>query len=158
MKKKEIKSEFTEYDSVAELSSAEQKLISEAEQAAANAYAPYSEFKVGAAVLLENGKIICGSNQENSSYPVGMCAERVALFAASANNPGIRVTHLVITSSSQNPAAPCGACRQVIAEYETLHNHSISILLKSSTTGKIISANGVKNFLPLMFTRKDLSR
>jgi cytidine deaminase len=158
MKKTEIKSEFTEYDSAAELSVGEQKLIQEAEKAAANAYAPYSEFKVGAAVFLENGKIICGSNQENSSYPVGMCAERVALFAASAQNPGVKVTHIAITSSSQNPAAPCGACRQVIAEYELLHKHSISILLKSSTSGKIIGADGIKNFLPLMFTKKDLGK
>ena len=158
MKKTEIKSEFAEYDSASELSEAEQKLIQEAEKAAANAYAPYSEFKVGAAVLLEDGKIICGSNQENSSYPIGMCAERVALFAASAQNPGIKITHIAVASSSHNPAAPCGACRQVMAEYETLHKLSINILLKSSSSGKIISANGVKNFLPMMFTRKDLGK
>lgn len=158
MKKTEIKSEFIEYDSVAELSEAEQKLIQEAEAAAKNAYAPYSEFKVGAAVLLENGRIICGSNQENSSYPLGLCAERVALFAASAQNPAVKATHIAITSFSQNPAAPCGACRQVMAEYETLHDHSIIILLKSSASGKIISATGVKNFLPMMFTKKDLGK
>ena len=158
MKKTEIRSEFTEYESLAELSSIEQKLILEAEKAAKDAYAPYSEFKVGAAVLLENGKIICGSNQENSSYPLGLCAERVALFAASAQNPGVKITHIAVTSSSQNPAAPCGACRQVIAEYETLHIQPIGILLQSSSSGKIISANGIKNFLPLMFTRKDLEK
>lgn len=158
MKKTEIKSEFTEYDSAAELNSAEQKLILEAENAAKNAYAPYSEFHVGAAVMLENGKIIIGSNQENSSYPSGLCAERVALFAASAQNPGIKITTIAITSSSQNPAAPCGSCRQVIAEYETLHNHPINIFLKSSSSGKIISANGIINFLPLMFTKKDLGK
>jgi cytidine deaminase len=158
MKQTEIKSEFTEYDSASELNSTEQKLILEAENAAKDAYAPYSQFKVGSAVLLENGKIIIGSNQENSSYPSGLCAERVALFAASAQNPGIKITHIAVTSSSQNPAAPCGACRQAIAEYETLHNHPINILLKSSSSGKIILANGIKNFLPLMFSRKDLGK
>ncbi|HLG36220.1 MAG TPA: cytidine deaminase [Bacteroidia bacterium] len=158
MNKKEIKSEFVEYDSVTELGSAEQNLILEAERAAKNAYAPYSEFKVGAAVLFEDGKIICGSNQENASYSSGLCAERVALFAASAQNPSVKITHIAVTSSSQNPAAPCGACRQVISEYEMLHNHPVSILLKSSSSGKIISARGIKNFLPLMFTRKDLEK
>jgi len=158
MKKTEIKSEFVEYDSASELNSAEQNLIQEAEKAAKDAYAPYSQFKVGAAVLLADGKIICGSNQENSSYPSGLCAERVALFAASAQHPGVKISYIAITSSSQNPAAPCGACRQVIAEYETLHNYPIGILLMSSSSGKIISANGIKNFLPMMFTKKDLGK
>jgi cytidine deaminase len=158
MKKVEVISEFIEHDSVSELSNEQQQLIREAEAAAKNAYAPYSEFKVGVAVLLENGTTILGNNQENSSYPLGLCAERVALFAASAQNPGIKITHIAIASSSQNPAAPCGACRQVIAEYEMLHNDVIDIVLKSSSTGKIISAKGIKNFLPLMFTKKDLGK
>ena len=156
MKKTEIKSEFSEYDSADELSVIEKKLITEAEKTALNAYAPYSNFKVGAAVLLEDGKIICGSNQENSSYPSGLCAERVALFAASAQHPGLKITHIAITSSSQNPAAPCGSCRQVMAEYESIHQNSLRIILKGASQ-KIIAADGVKNFLPLMFTKKDLS-
>jgi cytidine deaminase len=158
MKKTEIKSEFVEYDSLAELSAEEQAVVRQAEEAAKHAYAPYSEFKVGAAVMLENGKIIFGSNQENSSYPLGLCAERVALFAAAAQNPGLKVTRIAIATSSQNPSAPCGACRQVMAEFETRYDHSISILLRSTTSGKIISSNGIKNFLPLMFTRKDLGK
>jgi cytidine deaminase len=158
MKKTEIKSEFIEYDSLAELSSEEQTVVRQAEEAAKNAYAPYSEFKVGAAVMLENGKIIFGSNQENSSYPLGLCAERVALFAAAAQYPGIKVTRIAISTSSENPAAPCGACRQVMAEFETRYKQTIDILLMSSTSGKIISSNGIRNFLPLMFTRKDLGK
>ena len=133
------------------------ELIRRAKKTRMMARAPYSNFKVGAAVMMEDGKIICGSNQENSSYPSGLCAERVALFAASAQNPGIKITHIAVTSSSQNPAAPCGSCRQVMAEYESIHQNSLRIILKGASE-KIIAADGVKNFLPLMFTKKDLGK
>jgi len=129
--------------------------LAKAEEAAKGAYAPYSKFKVGAAVLLDNGKIITGSNQENASYPLGLCAERVALFAASAQNPGVKITGMAVTSSSENPVSPCGACRQVMAEYETLHKNEMGILLKGASK-KIIATSGVKNLLPLMFSGKDL--
>jgi cytidine deaminase len=155
MKKLLINSEFVEYNSPEELPVQEKELLAKAEQAAKSAYAPYSKFKVGAAVLLDNGKIICGSNQENASYPLGLCAERVALFAASAQNPGIKITGIAVTSSSENPASPCGACRQVMAEYESLHKNEMRILLKGASE-KIIATSGVKNLLPLMFSGKDL--
>jgi len=155
MKKLLINSEFIEYDSAEELPLQQKELLEQAEQAAKSAYAPYSKFKVGAAVLLDNGKIITGSNQENASYPLGLCAERVALFAASAQNPGMKITGIAVTSSSENPASPCGACRQVMAEYESLHKNEMRILLKGAS-GKIIAADGVKNLLPLMFSGKDL--
>src|SRR5712675_2767464 len=125
MKKLLINSEFVEYNSAGELPAQEKKLLAQAEQAAKDAYAPYSKFKVGAAVMLDNGKIITGSNQENASYPLGLCAERVALFAASAQHPGIKITGIAVASSSENPASACGACRQVMAEYESLHKNEM---------------------------------
>jgi cytidine deaminase len=103
MKKLLINSEFAEYNSAKELPAQEKELLTQAEEAAKNAYAPYSKFKVGAAVLLENGKIVTGSNQENVSYPLGLCAERVALFAASLKIPVVKITgiacHLFIRKS-----------------------------------------------------------
>src|SRR5258706_828602 len=156
MKKVQVISEFSEYVSAAELPVEEKELLTKAEAAAKTAYAPYSKFKVGAAVLLDNGEIVCGSNQENASYPLGLCAERVALVAASAQHPGIRITHIAVTSSSNNPTAPCGGCRQVMAEYESVHKNEMQILLKGAA-GKIIAADGVKNLLPLMFSGKDLN-
>jgi len=155
MKKFQVVSEFVEYNSAKELSTQQTELLAKAEEAANGAYAPYSKFKVGAAVLLENGKIVTGSNQENASYPLGLCAERVALFAASAQHPGIKITGIAVTASSENPVSPCGACRQVMAEYESLHKNQMRILLKG-TSEKIIAADGVKNLLPLMFSEKDL--
>ncbi len=155
MKKLLINSEFVEYNSTDELPTQEKELLAKANEAAKNAYAPYSKFKVGAAVLLDNGKIISGSNQENASYPLGLCAERVALFAASAQHPGIGITAIAVTSSSKNPTSPCGACRQVMAEYESLHKNQMRILLKGAS-GKIITTDGIKNLLPLMFSEKDL--
>ena len=156
MKKLQVVSEFVEYSTTDELPAQEKELVAKAEAAAKSAYAPYSKFKVGAAVLLDNGKIIYGSNQENASYPLGLCAERVALFAASAQNPGIKITGIAVTSSSENPSSPCGACRQVMAEYESLHKNQMRILLKGASE-KIIATNGVKNLLPLMFSGKDLN-
>ena len=156
MKKLLINSEFTEYECADELPAREKELLAKAEEAAKSAYAPYSKFKVGAAVLLENGKIIIGSNQENASYPLGLCAERVALFAASAQNPGIKITGIAVTAPSENPASPCGACRQVMAEYESLHKNQMRILLKGASE-KIIATSGIKNLLPLMFSDKDLN-
>src|SRR5215213_10320201 len=153
MKKLLINSEFVEYDSVQELPEQEQELLTKAEEAARSAYAPYSKFKVGAAVLLDDGKIISGSNQENASYPLGLCAERVALFAAAAQHPGAGITHIAVTSSSENPVSPCGACRQVMAEYESLHKSEMRILLKGASQ-RIIATSGVKNLLPLMFSGK----
>lgn len=155
MKKLLINSEFVEYNSAEELPAQEKELLAQAEQAAKSAYAPYSKFKVGAAVLLEDGKVVSGSNQENASYPIGLCAERVALFAASAQHPGIKITSIAVTTSSENPASPCGACRQVMAEYESLHKNQMRILLKGASK-KIIAADGVKNLLPLMFSGKNL--
>src|SRR6188768_1753604 len=102
MKKVEIVCHLTEFDSPGELTSEESQLLSEAKKSVKNAYAPYSNFYVGAAVLLENGKTIIGNNQENASYPLGLCAERVAIFSASAQYPGIPLKAIAITATSDN--------------------------------------------------------
>lgn len=135
------------------------KLLKEAEKAMGNAYAPYSQFKVGAAVLLENGKVVTGNNQENAAYPSGLCAERVALFFASSQFPGVAVKTMAVVCDApgNTPVSPCGACRQVMAEYEQLAGKKMRIVL-SSTGGKIYVAQGVETFLPFMFGKDQLNR
>jgi len=160
MNKLLLNSEFAQYFSVDEMPSGEKTLVAYAEKAASSAYAPYSEFKVGAAVLLNDGKIICGSNQENASYPAGLCAERVALFAASAQHPGEKIMAVAVTALqdgkvTEHSAAPCGSCRQVMAEYESFHHQPIKIIFRGDAK-TILVAEGVKNLLPLMFTSENL--
>jgi cytidine deaminase len=124
------------------------------------AYAPYSEFHVGAAVLLENGEIIAGNNQENAAYPSGLCAERVALFYAGSQYPTIAIKTIAISVKSKNviisePLSPCGGCRQVIAEYENKFKKPIRIIM-SGEKGQIYIANSIESLLPLMFSKKYL--
>ena len=135
-------------------------LIAAAKSARKNAYAPYSNFQVGAAVLLENGIVVKGNNQENASYPIGLCAERVAVFAAGANYPGIKIKAIAITALSKQfhidkPVAPCGACRQAIAEYEHRYKSPIRLIMVGES-GKVLVADGIGNFLPFMFNGDDL--
>ncbi len=118
----------------AELSDADAELLKQAGKAASSAYAPYSEFKVGSAVRLENGETVIGSNQENAAYPAGLCAERVALFAASTNNPNVPVSTIAVTVKADNshlngPLTPCGGCRQVIMEYQNRQQSPIRLIL-----------------------------
>lgn len=160
MKKTQVQSEFFEFDSEDELNAEDKKLVEAARQGANNAYAPYSHFYVGTAVLLENGKTITGNNQENASYPIGLCAERVAVFAAGANFPGIKIKAIAITALSKQfhidqPVAPCGACRQAIAEYEHRYKQPIRLIMVGES-GKVLVADGIKNFLPFMFNGDDL--
>ncbi len=155
MEKKQMSFELSIYEDVSELSQSEQKLLQAAEQARENAYAPYSNFQVGAAVLLENGETVIGSNQENASYPSGLCAERVAVFQAGARYPGVALTMLAITAGSRDhlvdsPAAPCGNCRQSIIEYEQNQKSPIVILLKAEK-GPIYKCNSMADILPLAF-------
>jgi cytidine deaminase len=160
MKKINVQSEFSEFDHVDELNPEDRKLVNDARESVLNAYAPYSGFNVGAAVLLENGKTITGNNQENASYPVGLCAERVAIFSAGANYPGIKIKSIAITALSKKfmidkPVAPCGACRQAIAEYEHRYKTPIRLVMVGEQ-GKVLVAEGIKNFLPPMFNGDDL--
>src|SRR5262245_43367578 len=133
---------FTEYDSPDELPGEDRELLAEARRSMSNAYAPYSGFQVGAAVRLANGAVVTGNNQENAAYPAGLCAERVAAFAASARHPGIAFTAVAVTARTDRfkvskPVAPCGACRQVLAEYQHSAKSPIRVIL-SGETGKVL--------------------
>ncbi len=159
MKKKNITTVTYEYDSVEELSKDEQLLIQKSKDAVNNAYAPYSKFQVGAAVLLENGEIITGTNQENAAYPSGLCAERVAVFYANSKYPDVPVKAIAVTAFTNNnfvktPIPPCGSCRQVLVETETRFNTPIKIYLVSES--KITVINDAKDLLPLNFDETSL--
>ncbi|MDA3954982.1 MAG: cytidine deaminase [Bacteroidales bacterium] len=156
MIKREIKSVLVDYNSPAELNEDMQNLMQKAKEAAEKAYAPYSNFKVGAAVLLENNEIIEGSNQENAAYPSGLCAERVAIFYANSQYPNIKIKAIAITASTkdgfvEDPIPPCGSCLQVMLESEQRANKPIKVLLYG--TNKITIAEDIKQFLPVYFNK-----
>jgi len=159
MKEITLQIKFTEYKALAQLPEKDNHLIMKAREAARNAYAPYSGFRVGAAVLLENAIIVTGNNQENAAYPSGLCAERTALFYASAQYPKVPVVAIAISTINRtdlpsNIAKPCGACRQVMAEYEDIAGKPIQIILDS--TDRILILNGIDNLLPLRFKKEDV--
>lgn len=129
--------------------------MSKALEARSKAYAPYSKFSVGCAVLLEDGTILQGNNQENAAYPSGLCAERVAIFAAGANHPGKVISKLAIAASPMDdslhkPVPPCGACRQSIAEYENSQKKPIELLFMGAD-GPVMRSNSISDLLPLIF-------
>ena len=162
MNTKEIKIKITEFTGTSELPEEEQNLLQQAAKSASNSYAPYSEFHVGAAVLLENGDVICGSNQENAAYPSGLCAERVAMFYANSKYPGVKVKALAISAHADHflvdkPISPCGTCRQVIAETENRQKSKIRILMQSET-GPVNMTEGIENLLPLTFYEEKLKK
>lgn len=157
MKKIEISTPLTIYDDVKELPVDVQLLVQKSVEARKTAYAPYSNFNVGAALMLENGTIITGSNQENAAYPSGICAERVAIWKAASDYPNVNVKKLVITASSNNkivdsPVSPCGACRQTLFEYESKQNEPIEIYFMGET-GKIFKTDSLKDLLPVAFSK-----
>lgn len=157
MKKIEITTPLTIFDAVEELPKDVQMLVQKAVEARKSAYAPYSNFNVGSALLLENGIIITGSNQENAAYPSGICAERVAIWKASSDFPQVKVTKLVITASSNlkpvdSPVSPCGACRQTLFEYESKQEAFIEIYFMGET-GKIFKTDSLKDLLPIAFSK-----
>ena len=138
-----------------ELSSEDKQLVFNAKSSLTTAYAPYSGFLVGASVLLDNGEIINGSNQENVAYPSGLCAERVALFYAGARFPDVKIKTIAVSVMSKNfkvtdVISPCGACRQVMAEYEDKQVKAIKVILHSPTD-QVLIANTVESLLPFMF-------
>lgn len=160
MQKLKLDSHFESYDSIEELPEQDQKLVLEARQAANDAYAPYSNFHVGSAVLLENGLIVRGSNQENAAYPAGLCAERVALFAAGAHHPGKKIISIAITAHPKGhkrsvAISPCGDCRQVMAEYEHRYEHSIRLIMEAGE-GSFIVTESVALLLPFLFNGHSL--
>jgi len=150
------------HENLLELNSKEIELLKKAAEAAENAYSPYSQFSVGAALLLDNDEVILGNNQENGAYPSGLCAERVAFFWKGANRKesivrmvAIRAHSAVIATS--HPITPCGACRQVMLEYELNQGEEI-ILLMQGSAGIIYKMTGIKNMLPLYFNEAGLKK
>lgn len=143
-----------EYNDFTELAATDQRLVAAAREASGKAYAPYSNFKVGAAVLLANGEIIRGNNQENADFTDGLCAERVALFFANATYPDVAVVAIAVTAISNGvlfsgPTQPCGSCRQVLVETETRYKRNIRLILDGAE--KIIVFDGAENLLPFAF-------
>lgn len=150
------------YDSSNELEAADRELLEAAVAATDTAYAPYSNFHVGAAVLLENGEVVQGSNQENAAYPSGMCAERVALFAAASQHPETVIKAVAITACFHDSkellsVSPCGDCRQVLAEYEHRYQSGIRMILTSGN-GQVLVMEDAMTLLPLMFNADQLKR
>ena len=154
MTSKEIRIVYNEYESLDQLELRDRELAQAAIEATKGSYAPYSNFNVGAAVRLDNGQIVKGSNQENAAYPSGICAERTAMFYASANYPENAMTAIAITASQNgtlcdNPVTPCGSCRQVMAQYQTKGGQPMEILLIGGK--KIWKFGKVDDVLPLIF-------
>ncbi|GIM51591.1 cytidine deaminase [Capnocytophaga cynodegmi] len=151
---RELTIKYSIFDNIDELPYKIQKLMEEAIKARENAYATYSGFKVGAAVLLENGEICIGSNQENAAYPSGLCAERVAVYQASARFPKQVIKTIALTGTAQEPTlypvSPCGACRQSISEYEIRQKENINVYFMGAS-GKIIKTESIKDLLPFLF-------
>lgn len=153
MNKKIVNIEFTEHENINDnLSDSTVKLVGLTDENLKNAYAPYSEFRVSSAVLLENEKVILGTNQENAAYPSGLCAERVAIFSAKSQFPNQKISKLVITTeqSRELPFSPCGSCRQVIAEYEHQQKSPIEIILKAGES-KVWVFKSIQDLLPFSF-------
>ncbi len=152
---KQITIKYSEYLNWSELPEAEIKMVETAYLIAQKAYAPYSNFQVGATVLLSNGEIVSGSNQENIAYPSGLCAERVALFFAGANFSNESIQTIVIVAKGdlvpfEKLLSPCGSCRQVMMEYEMRQNKAIRVVLVSQN-GKTIVFHSVLDLLPFAF-------
>ena len=155
MKKIEIAISITVFNEVAELSSEDKMLMDKAIDAREKAYAPYSKFKVGAALLLENNQIVLGNNQENAAYPSGMCAERVAIWKAGSEFPDVKIMKLAISASSlitkvDKPVGPCGACRQSLSEYEIKQKQPFEVLFMGEV-GEIVKTESLLSLLPFSF-------
>jgi cytidine deaminase len=161
MKKLEINTTLTVFDSIDELEDPQRELMIKAVNIRSKAYAPYSKFKVGVALELENGEIILGSNQENAVFPSGVCAERVAISQAGTLYPDVKIVSLAVSAASDNftvltPTPPCGNCRQSIFEYEENQKQPIAIYFMGET-GKVVKADSIKDLLPLTFGKATLN-
>ncbi len=160
MKQINITTTFSVFDSKEELPEDVKNLMDQAIEIRKKAYAPYSKFRVGAAIFLDNGKIVLGSNQENAAYPSGLCAERVAIFQAGAIYPDAKILKIAISATSDekpvtSPIPPCGACRQSISEYEFKQDYPIEIYFMGET-GAVYKSDSLKNLLPFMFDKNFL--
>lgn len=146
---------------VDECSEIEKKLIEAAKSATQNAYVPYSEFKVGAAILLDNGVIISGNNQENAAYPSGMCAERTAIYFTNANHPQQKIMAIAVAAFykgkfTSDVITPCGACRQALLEVENRFKTPMKVIMYSDDA--IYSVESIKELLPMSFGEEMLRR
>lgn len=151
---------FEVYNSIDELNKDDAWLLRKAREITAHAYAPYSRFEVGAAARLANGNIVEGSNQENASYPVGLCAERTLLAAVASLSPNMAIDTIAVSyhnnnGESDHPISPCGICRQSLLEYETRVKKTIRLIL-GGLEGEIYVIPSAKMLLPLSFTNEDL--
>lgn len=160
MKQINITTTFSVFDSKEELSADLLDIMNQAIEIRKKAYAPYSKFRVGCAILLDNGKIVLGSNQENAAYPSGLCAERVAIFQAGAIYPEAKIIKMAISATSDEkpvlaPIPPCGACRQSIAEYEFKQETPIEIYF-TGESGEVYKSDSLKNLLPFLFDKNYL--
>lgn len=160
MQKRTLHLDYEEYASDEELSAADATLLDKARQATVDAYAPYSRFRVGAAARLANGIVITGTNQENASFPAGICAERTLLSVAAAQYPGVAIDTLAISydnehGASDRPISPCGICRQSLQEFEQRTGRAIRVVL-GGATGKVIVLERSGLLLPWAFSADEL--
>lgn len=161
MKEHRFEFSYKVYDSISDLPLQEKLLLDKAKEATTLAYAPYSNFQVGAAARLANGEIVMGSNQENASFPVGICAERVTLSSVSSLFPNVVIEAIAVSYVAANvecdhPISPCGLCRQTIQEYENRFHHPIKIIL-SGREGAVYVIDSASHLLPFAFTSAELS-
>lgn len=159
MANKELQIIYEEFESAKDFSPEEQKLIENTKEILENSYSPYSHFKVGAAVLLDNGKIVRGSNQENAAYPSGLCAERVALFHANSEFPASKVLTIAVAAANTagllaSPVPPCGSCRQVMLETEIRFQSPIKVILIGAE--KFLVFHSSADLLPIQFNHNFL--
>ena len=161
MKKEVYQFSYEIYDSAEDLDPADAVLLNKAKEVTAHAYAPYSRFRVGAAARLDNGQVITGTNQENASFPAGICAERVLMSAASSLYPGVPIDTLAVSYHNENgpgdnPISPCGICRQSLQEFEQRTGRPIRLIL-SGQKGAVYIIPHSSLLLPLAFTADELS-
>ena len=154
MERKSLVIKYTDYKSIEELPADEKALLMTAQKAADNAYAPYSKFNVGAALLLKNGEIISASNQENAAYPSGLCAERSAIFYAHSKYPLTPIVKIAVAAKvngqlTSDLTYPCGACRQVLQESQIRGREKIKVIVGSRTTVRVLDS--VEGILPFAF-------
>lgn len=160
MKEVKITTNIEVYDNIEDLSKEAKDLMLAAFDAKKVAYAPYSKFLVGAAILLENGVVVTGNNQENAAYPSGICAERVAVWKASSDYPDVKIKSIAITASSssqltKDPVAPCGGCRQALLEYEQKQKSEVEVYFMGEI-GKVVKTHSIIDLLPLAFDQSFL--
>lgn len=156
----QIQIQITVFETENELSKEDLFLLNEARKATQRAYAPYSKFSVGAAIQLQNGEVVLGSNQENAAYPSGLCAERTAIFSASVQFPNEIIETIAIAAKPQQTTdfiaiSPCGSCRQVMSEYENKQEKPIRIIMEGENKS-IYILNSIADLLPLKFTKESL--